>query len=172
MIKKLIIAVSILFLFLLTACGQKIPDVIESGNNNITDDTVISGDTVSINESNYGDSITKNSSRDGFKSVYFAFDNYSISSNMQNIISHNVNNAYKSSERIKLEGNCDEFGTDEYNYALGLKRAKAVKDSMALDGLDVGRTVIVSLGESNPVCSSPSDSCYEKNRRVDLYLIK
>ncbi len=172
MIKKLLIVISIPTLFLLTACSQKIPDIGEVGSSNITDDTVISGDTVSINESSYSDSLVKNSSRDGFKSVYFAFDNYSISSSMQNVISQNVNNAYKSSSKIKLEGNCDEFGTDEYNYALGLKRAKAVKDSMALEGLDVSRTIIVSYGESNPVCSSPNDSCYEKNRRVDLYLIK
>ncbi len=172
MMKKPLIIISIISLFLLTACGQKIPDIGDAGTNNITDDTAISGDTVSISESTYGDNPSQNSSKDGFKSIYFAFDNYGISSSMQSVISHNVNNASKSSSKIKLEGNCDEFGTDEYNYALGLKRAKAVKDSMALEGVDVGRTVIVSFGESNPVCSSPTDSCYEKNRRVDLYLIK
>ena len=173
MMKKPLIAISILSIFLLTACGQKIPDIGEAGNNNITDDTAISGDTVSISESSYGDSPSiNNSSRDGFKSIYFAFDNYGISSSMQSTISHNVNNASKLSGKIKLEGNCDEFGTDEYNYALGLKRAKAAKDAMALEGTDVDRTVIVSFGESNPVCSNPSDSCYEKNRRVDFYLIK
>ena len=74
--------------------------------------------------------------------------------------------------RIKIEGNCDEFGTDEYNYALGLKRAKAVKDAMAAQGVDAGRMVIISYGESNPVCNEPTDTCYARNRRADLRLAK
>ena len=56
---------------------------------------------------------------------------------MESAISKNVTVAGSAGGRkIKIEGNCDEFGTDEYNYALGLKRAKAVKDSMSSQGVN------------------------------------
>ena len=92
---------------------------------------------------------------------------------MENYIISNANVANSASvSKIKIEGNCDEFGTDEYNYALGLKRAKAVKDSMSAQGANTSKMVIVSFGESNPVCNNPTDKCYAQNRSVDLRLAK
>ncbi len=173
MMKKMITTATLSFLFL-TGCGQNAPDLAGSGNN-ISDASALSGDTVSINENAYGNESggRGNSSSDGFQSVYFDFGDYGISSGMENAISRNVNVAGNAGgKRIKIEGNCDEFGTDEYNYALGLKRAKAVKDSMRSQGIDTSKMVMVSFGESNPVCTSSTDSCYGKNRRVDLRLVK
>ncbi|SFZ97988.1 Outer membrane lipoprotein omp16 precursor [hydrothermal vent metagenome] len=168
--KKKLFLSSLLILLVLTGCSQKAPDIASS--NNISDANAITGDTVSINESPYGNESGKNSSSDGFKSLYFSFGKYGISSQMQNDIYKNVSVANNTSAKIKIEGNCDEFGTDEYNYALGLKRAKAVKDSLISQGVNSSRIVIVSFGESNPVCSVSSDSCYAKNRRVDLRLVR
>ncbi len=183
MIQKLLITTATLSLLLLTGCGQTAPDLDGSnaGKNNVSNATQIAGDTVTIDENKYGNQNSAdsqnggkyNSSSDGFQSIYFGFGDYGISSSMENHISTDtnvINNAGAS--RIKIEGNCDEFGTDEYNYALGLKRAKAVKDSIAAQGIDASKMVIISFGESNPVCSSPTDSCYERNRRVDLSLVK
>ena len=167
---KLFLATTTLALLLLTGCGQTIPDL-PGSSNNISDASALTGDTVSIDETNY-DSGKSNSSSDGFQSVYFDFGDYGINSGMENSITRNVSVGSKSASKIKIEGNCDEFGTDEYNYALGLKRAKAVKDAMTARGVSSSKVVIVSYGESNPVCSSPTDSCYGKNRRVDLRLIK
>ncbi len=173
MIKKSLLVISSLSLLLLVGCSNKIPDVSGNTGGNISDSTAITGDTVSIDENTYGsDASGNNSSADGFKSLYFDFGNYGITSNMQNSMVHNASNALKSSSKIKIEGNCDEFGTDEYNYALGLKRAKAVKDSIVSEGVQGSRIVIVSFGESNPICSTPTDSCFGKNRRVDLHLVK
>ncbi len=179
MIQKIIITTATLSLLLLTGCSQTAPDLNGSnaGANNISDATQIAGDTVTIDENKYGNeggaSGQYNSSSDGFKSIYFDFGDYAISSGMENNIASNTNVAHKATaSKIKIEGNCDEFGTDEYNYALGLKRAKAVKDSIAAQGVDTSKMVIVSFGESNPVCSSPTDGCYAQNRRVDLRLVK
>ena len=91
---------------------------------------------------------------------------------MESNMNTNVKVGSSASSKIKIEGNCDEFGTDEYNYALGLKRAKAVKDSLAAQGVSSSKMVLVSFGESSPVCSEPSDSCYDRNRRVDIRLVK
>lgn len=162
---------------LLTGCSQTAPDLDGTGKNNVSDATQIAGDTVSIDESKYGSENGAggkyNSSSDGFQSIYFEFGDYGVSSGMENTIASNANVANSASaSKIKIEGNCDEFGTDEYNYALGLKRAKAVKDGIAAQGVDTSKMVIVSFGESNPVCSNPTDGCYAQNRRVDLRLVK
>jgi len=170
----MILTTAVLSLVLLTGCGQTAPELKEGSNNNITDASALTGDAVSINENTYGNESSSmgNSSSDGFQSVYFGFGDYGISSGMESAISRNVSVAGQSSKKLKIEGNCDEFGTDEYNYALGLKRAKVVKDALESQGISPSKMVIVSYGESNPICSSPTDSCYGKNRRVDLRLIK
>ena len=176
MIKKIITATTF-SLLLVTGCSQTAPDLDGSGKNNVSDATQIAGDTVTIDESKYGNENGAggkyNSSSDGFQSIYFDFGDYGISSGMENHISSNAGVANSAgAARIKIEGNCDEFGTDEYNYALGLKRAKAVKDSIAAQGVDTSKMVMISYGESNPVCSNPTDGCYAQNRRVDLRLVK
>ena len=68
---------------------------------------------------------------------------------------------------VKVEGNCDEWGTDEYNYALGLKRAKVVKDALIADGISESKISVVSFGESNPVCADKTKECWSKNRRAE-----
>jgi len=178
MIQKIIITTATLSVLLLTGCGQTAPDL--DGKNNVSDATRIAGDTVTIDESKYGNETGENgvagnynSSSDGFQSIYFEFGDYAVSSGMENHIASNANVVNSASaSKIKIEGNCDEFGTDEYNYALGLKRAKAVKDGIAAQGVNTSNMVIVSFGESNPVCSNPTDGCYAQNRRVDLRLVK
>ena len=170
--KKRVLTVVALAGIFLSGCGQTAPTLGGSGGkNNFTDATEITGDTVTVNEGGSGGSLG-NSSADGFTSVYFGFDDYGISGAMQSKISADAARAAQTSGKIKIEGNCDEFGTDEYNYALGLKRAKAVKDALSAEGVDTNRMVLVSYGESNPACTSPTDSCYARNRRVDLRLAR
>jgi len=177
MIKTIIITTTAFSVLLLTGCSQTAPDLDGTGKNNVSDATQIAGDTVTIDENRYGNENGSggkyNSSSDGFQSIYFEFGDYAVSSGMENKLAANANVAHNASaSKIKIEGNCDEFGTDEYNYALGLKRAKAVKDGIAAQGIDTSKMVIVSFGESNPVCSNPTDGCYSQNRRVDLRLVK
>jgi len=170
MMKK--ISVSTIALLMLLGCAQKTPDV--SGN--ILDTNKIGSDNILIDESGIvedGSGINYNSSSDGFVSVYFDFDGYNITSSMESRVRHNARKLQSlGSRQVKLEGNCDEFGTDEYNYALGLKRAKAVKDALADQGVNTSNVVLVSFGESSPVCIEPTDMCYAQNRRVDLRLVR
>lgn len=109
-------------------------------------------------------------------SIHFDFDKYNLTDEMRAIATNNAEKITKISEnytslKIKLEGNCDEWGTDEYNYALGLKRAKSVKEALIADGVDEERILMVSYGESNPVCTAKNVTCWKKNRRVDYRLL-
>jgi peptidoglycan-associated lipoprotein len=107
------------------------------------------------------------------KSIYFDFDKFEIRDDMINSLSE-VANILKDNSKtftIRLEGNCDEWGSDEYNYALGLKRAKAVKNYLSNLGVDVNKLTIISYGESNPVCSLHTKECWQQNRRVNFTIL-
>lgn len=101
-------------------------------------------------------------------SILFDYDKFDIREDMQE--SMTKNGLLVKDKMIKLEGNCDEFGSDEYNFALGLKRANAVKSSLVNSGAKAESITMVSLGESNPVCLEKTQECWAKNRRVDFKL--
>ncbi len=105
--------------------------------------------------------------------VYFAFDKYSLDAENKEKVVANASklSALNSDTTIKVSGNTDEWGTDEYNYALGLKRAKAVKDVLLSNGVSANIS-LVSYGESNPVCTEKTQDCWQKNRRVNHKLVK
>ena len=106
--------------------------------------------------------------------IYFATDKYRISENELYKIDKNAqifNGELARDLSIKIEGNCDEWGTDEYNYALGLKRAKSAKDALSIAGVDEGRMSLISYGESKPVCTEHNEACWQQNRRVDFKLL-
>ncbi len=110
------------------------------------------------------------------KSIHFDFDAFTLTEENLAFSAENsqkITNISKKGNnfKIKLEGNCDEWGSDEYNYALGLKRSMAVKTDLIKRGIEEEKIVIVSYGEGNPVCKDQTAECWTKNRRVDHYLI-
>lgn len=107
------------------------------------------------------------------QSINFDFDKFNIRTDMEDRVKNNagISNGDAQNYMIKLEGNCDEWGSDEYNYALGLKRANATKTAMVNEGVDANRITMVSYGESNPTCSDKTQECWAANRRVDFKLL-
>lgn len=68
--------------------------------------------------------------------------------------------------RVRIEGNCDERGTREYNFALGARRAAAVKDYLVGHGLSAGRIETVSFGKEHPLDAGSGDPAESKNRNA------
>ncbi len=99
--------------------------------------------------------------------VYFDFDKYNIRKDqwskvekLAKLIKENPANY-----TIRIEGNCDEWGTEEYNYALGLKRANSVRKALIKLGVDPKKLTVISYGELNPICTAHAKWCWRKNRR-------
>ncbi|MCX6075926.1 MAG: OmpA family protein [Campylobacterales bacterium] len=105
--------------------------------------------------------------------IYFDFDKFNIRPDQQSNLSSDASviKTEASDLTIKLEGNCDEWGSDEYNFALGLKRATTVKDALIASGADASKVTMVSYGESNAVCTEKTKDCWAKNRRVDFKVL-
>lgn len=115
---------------------------------------------------------TVNRLNDTLNKVYFDFDKFDVRADMRSVISANANifNTEVSGVSITVEGNCDEWGTDEYNQALGLKRAKAVKEALVAQGVNTDRISVKSYGETNPVCTDKTKACDAQNRRAEFKL--
>jgi peptidoglycan-associated lipoprotein len=73
--------------------------------------------------------------------------------------------------RIRIEGNADERGSDEYNLALGQRRAASAKRYLVERGISADRFDVVSYGEERPVCTEHNEACWQQNRRDDFRIV-
>jgi peptidoglycan-associated lipoprotein len=74
--------------------------------------------------------------------------------------------------RIRIEGNADERGSDEYNLALGQRRAGSAKRYLTERGIAADRFDLISHGEERPVCTEHSEPCWQQNRRADFFIVR
>lgn len=108
-----------------------------------------------------------------FEDVLFDFDKYIIKDDARPVL-NDVASFLKKNRKLNIiiEGHCDEKGTNEYNLALGEKRAKATKQYIASLGVSPARMMIVTYGEEKPLCVRQNETCWEKNRRAHFVVIK
>jgi len=101
------------------------------------------------------------------KDINFDFDKYNIRERDAAILKGNVAwfkaNAGKS---VRIEGNCDERGTIEYNLALGQRRADSTKNFLVNLGINEKSMQTVSYGKEKPICQEHNEECWAKNRRA------
>ncbi len=74
--------------------------------------------------------------------------------------------------KVKIEGHCDERGTNEYNMALGERRAKAAMKYLGALGISSDKMTTISYGEEKPTCTEKNEKCWSKNRRDEFKLAK
>ena len=105
----------------------------------------------------------------GLTPVYFDYDQSTIKSDMASRLVSNANFLKQNQNaRMLIEGNCDARGTNEYNLALGERRALSAKQYLINLGIDSGRLRTVSYGEERPLFSGQDESSFALNRRDDF----
>ena len=103
------------------------------------------------------------------RSVYFDYDSNSVKDEYRNMVqAHSRYMADKRDSKVRIEGNCDERGSREYNLALGQRRAEAVKKVMTVLGVGDGRIETISYGEEKPVATGHDEKAWSQNRRADI----
>ena len=98
--------------------------------------------------------------------VMFDYDQFNIRDDQRAALQ--ANSAYLqrwTTVRVTIEGHADARGTNEYNLALGQRRANAIRDYLAGVGIAADRMVVVSKGEEEPTCREDNDACHARNRR-------
>lgn len=103
--------------------------------------------------------------------VHFDYDRYDIRPEDQVILREKVGVLRANPDvRLRIEGHSDERGSDEYNIALGMRRANAVKDFLVGFGLDPNRFETVSLGEERPLNPASNEDAWAQNRRAEFHI--
>lgn len=74
--------------------------------------------------------------------------------------------------RIRIEGNCDERGSTEYNLSLGEERASSARQALSQGGVSGDRLQSISYGKEKPICTESTEDCWQKNRRDHFVLLK
>ena len=98
--------------------------------------------------------------------VFFGYDQSNLTDEARASLSKNIEWLKRwTSTRIMVEGHADSRGTNEYNLALGERRASAVREYLVSLGLAADRVTTVSKGEEQPFCTEESESCWQQNRR-------
>ena len=101
------------------------------------------------------------------KDIYFEFDSYTLSADARRTLKANAEWLKANpSARAEIEGHADERGTNEYNMALGARRAQSAKDYLITLGIPSNRLSSISYGEELPVCREKTKYCWQKNRRA------
>ena len=99
--------------------------------------------------------------------VYFEFDSINLRSDAEETLQKNAEwMKANPTARVEIEGHCDDIGSDEYNLALGGKRAQIVQDFLVSRGVSAERLVTISYGKEAPACFEATEECRVKNRRA------
>ena len=111
-------------------------------------------------------------SRGYIQDAFFDFNESTLSSEAQSALTASADWLKKNGQyNLLIEGHCDERGTEQYNLALGDRRANTAKQYLATLGVDAGRIRTVSYGEERPFDGGHDESAWGKNRRAHLVLV-
>lgn len=106
------------------------------------------------------------------KDIYFDFDRYDLRADARVSLKANADWLKTNpSAKVQIEGHADERGTNEYNLALGAKRAQTAKDYLVTLGISAERLSTISYGEELPVCREHTEECWQRNRHDRFVVI-
>ena len=107
------------------------------------------------------------------KDIHFKFDKYDLDSDSKRILQGNAE-FLKSNQglHVEIQGHSDERGTNNYNIALGERRAHSTKKYLVSQGVDSSNVNVISYGEEKPFCFSSDETCWFQNRRAHFMVSK
>ncbi|HQL90742.1 MAG TPA: peptidoglycan-associated lipoprotein Pal [Syntrophales bacterium] len=105
--------------------------------------------------------------------IYFDFDKYNVKPEFKDVVKKNAD-YFKTNKanNVLIAGNCDERGTNEYNMALGQRRADSAAKALKAAGVEEKRIKTVSWGEEKPVCKESNEACWSKNRNAMFFVMQ
>jgi peptidoglycan-associated lipoprotein len=104
--------------------------------------------------------------------VYFDFDKYDIKAEYRDMLRQKADLMKRHPRiRVRIEGNCDARGTQEYNLALGERRARAAFDYMTMLGVNASQMELISFGKERPAVEGSGEAAWSKNRRDEFRII-
>lgn len=102
------------------------------------------------------------------QTIYFDFDQATLREDARETLQQNYQCIKQMGRPVMIEGNCDERGSEDYNLALGQRRANAAKQYLIQLGIPASQLSTKSYGEENPVCTEHNEECWQRNRRDDF----
>ncbi len=104
--------------------------------------------------------------------IYFDYNAYLIRPDGEQVLARQASWLVRYPQvRVRIEGNCDERGTEEYNFALGARRAGQVKTFLTQHGVDIGRIATVSYGKSRPIDPGTGEEAWAHNRNAHTAIV-
>ena len=121
-------------------------------------------DTAALNHERIQSRVTE-----AFKTIYFEYDQSALTADAKNacdVIGQLMKDV--PSITVRIEGHADERGTNEYNLALGERRANSIQAYLTSYGIEASRFSVISYGEEKPAVDGHDEAAWSKNRRVEF----
>ncbi len=160
-----VLLVGTLVLLLFSFCGKKPPPAEEQPPPVVTEEETPTTPEIPTEE------VTKEEIQKDLQPVHFDFDKYALRPEDREILSRNAQVLKENpAVKIRIEGNCDERGTVEYNLALGEKRARAAMDYLVNLGVSADRVSIITYGKER-ANRCHNEGCWSGDRRDDFMIV-
>lgn len=167
-VKTLLPALLCVSLMVLTGCGSKT-------SSDEAMKAVDTGEAMGVEESLDSEprGTSEGRTSEGMLPVYYAFDSSDIKSDQVSRVEVNAEFSKSNPElTIRIEGNCDARGTNEYNMALGERRALSAKKYMVNLGVEEAKLTTVSYGEERMLLHGHDELSWAQNRRADFVVVE
>jgi peptidoglycan-associated lipoprotein len=134
-----------------------------------TDSEFVQGDQDEVENASSDTTVADGSSLD-LQTVYFDFDRSNVRADARPVLRTNGDLLRQAAVEVRLEGYCDERGDEEYNLALGERRANSVKQYLENLGVGAGQMRTLSYGEAKPAVPGHTEDAWKYNRRVEFHV--
>lgn len=168
------ILVSVLLVNLMTACASQKPmgevekklfpvvDVSGMESSTVSAENQLQTESVKVDRLNTDPVLAE-------RSIYYPFDVYVVQDADKPVVQAHAQYLNEQvARKVRVEGNCDERGSNEYNLALGQRRADGVRKMLQLGGVKDDQIEVTSYGDEKPRLTCHEEKCWKENRRADL----